>query len=91
MKRKFSGDPAFRLELANIAADHAMQPITAEERAKLATPITRPFGKLHVHEEDCWGEPFERSILAPGKGYKGYIKVKVQTCRRGGAIREVKG
>ena len=89
MKRKFSGDPAFRLELANIAADHAMQPITAEERAKLATPITRPFGKLHVHEEDCWGEPFKRSIYAPGRTMK-VIVVTVQICRRGGAIREVK-
>lgn len=89
MRRKFVGDPAFRLELANVAADHAMQPISPEERAKLATPITRPFAPLHQHTEDCWGEPFKRSIYAPGKTMK-VIVVTVQQCRRGGAIREVK-
>ena len=88
MTKKYTGDPAFRLEIANIAADHADQPISAEERAKLATPVTRPFAPLHEHEEDCWGEVVERTIPAPGGRFS--VSVKVQICRRGGALREVK-
>jgi hypothetical protein len=89
MKRKFVGDSAFLLEIRGIEADHADQPISAEERAKLATPVTRPLTPLHVHEEDCWGEPFIRWLYRPGKTIKP-IEVSVQQCRRGGAIREVK-
>ena len=92
MTKKYTGDMAFKLEIAGVAADHADQPISAAERAKLATPITRPFAPLHVHEEDCWGEPMKRTIPTPGKG-KGlpaFITVMVQQCRRGGAMREVK-
>jgi hypothetical protein len=89
VRRKFVGDPKFLLEIRGIEADHAMQPLSTEETAKLATPVTRPFSPLHTHEEDCWGEPFKRSIYAPGRTMK-VIVVTVQQCRRGGAIREVK-
>jgi hypothetical protein len=87
VSKKYVGDSAFRLEIANIAADHADQPISAEERAKLATPVTRPLSPLHKHEEDCWGEPYKKKIPGPIKGT--WITVMVQQCRRGGAIREV--
>jgi hypothetical protein len=90
MTKKYTGDMAFKLEIAGIAADHADQPISAAERAKLATPVTRPFAPLHVHEEDCWGEPMKRSIPAPNRGKHMFVTVTVQQCRRGGAIREVK-
>jgi hypothetical protein len=91
--KKYTGDPAFKLEIAGIAADHADQPISAEERAKLATPVTRPFAPLHKHEEDCWGDPIKRTIPTPrkgkAKGQPAFINVLVQICRRSGAIREV--
>lgn len=89
MTKKYVGDPAFRLEIANIAADHAMQPLSAAERQKIATVLTRPSAPLHKHEEDCWGEPFKRSLYAPGRTMK-LVVVTVQQCRRGGALREVK-
>lgn len=88
MKRKYSGDPAFKAELDQVADDHAMQPLSAAEREKIATVVTRPFAPLHKHEEDCWGEPVKRMLSAPGRG--GWVNVKVQICRRSGAIREVK-
>lgn len=89
--KRYTGDPAFKAEIDQIAADHAMQPISAAEREKLATPITdrRYPSTFHTHEEDCWGEVVERTIFAPGANNK-IVKVKVQICRRGGAIREVK-
>jgi hypothetical protein len=94
VSKKYTGDPAFREEMRQIAADHADQPLTAEERAKIATPIMAgPRPKIHEHKENCWEEPYKATIPSPrGKGKVGpaFITVMVQRCRFGGSLREVK-